>query len=52
MKSSKDNEFSVTAANAGRASGRGEQYHTAGGGSNRWTLTSMMQLDQTSDGSE
>jgi hypothetical protein len=38
--------------NAGRASGRGEQYRTAGGGSNRWTWTSAMQLDQTSDSPE
>ena len=30
----------------------GEQYRTAGGGSNRWTWTSTMQLDQTSDGPE
>jgi hypothetical protein len=28
---------------------KGEQYCTAGGGSNRWTWTPMMQLDQTSD---
>jgi hypothetical protein len=31
---------------------RGEQYRTAGGGSNRWTWTSTMQLDQTSDSPE
>jgi hypothetical protein len=31
---------------------RQEQYRTTGGGSNRWTWTSTMQLDQTSDGPE
>jgi hypothetical protein len=42
----------VVYVDAGRASGRGEQYRTAGGGSNRWTWTSTMQLDQTSDSPE
>jgi hypothetical protein len=30
----------------------GEQYRTAGGGSNRWTWTSVMQLEQMSDSPE